>query len=119
MGTSDLGQLESADLRKAWSHEARNFTPWLAKNLNRLSDVIGLYLDLEGCEVQVGPYRADIVAKDPADGTRVLIENQLEGANFQHLGQILAYLAGLEAKVRGLDRQGVRRAAPFRHPVVE
>lgn len=99
MSSSELGQLESADLRKAWSHEARNFTPWLAKNLNRLSDVIGLDLDLEGCEVQVGPYRADIVANDPADGTRVLIENQLENANLQHLGQILAYLAGLEAKI--------------------
>lgn len=97
--TSELGELVTADLRKAWPHEAHNFTPWLAKNLDRLSDVIGLDLDLEGSEVQVGPYRADIVANDPSDGTRVLIENQLEDANLRHLGQVLAYLAGLEAKV--------------------
>ena len=99
MGTSELGRLESEDLREAWSHEAHDFTPWLADNLDRLSEAIGLDLDLEGCEVHVGPYRADIVANDPSDGTRVLIENQLEDANLQHLGQVLAYLAGLEAKV--------------------
>lgn len=99
MGTSELGKLESEDLREAWSHEAHDFTPWLAENLDRLSEAIGLDLDLEGCEVQVGPYRADIVANDQSDGTRVLIENQLEDANLQHLGQVLAYLAGLEAKV--------------------
>ena len=99
MSESELGKLVSSDLREAWPHEAHHFTPWLAKNLDRLSEVIGLDLDLEGCEVQVGPYRADIVANDPSDGTRVLIENQLEDANLQHLGQVLAYLAGLEAKV--------------------
>lgn len=99
MSTPALGKLVTADLRKAWPHEAKNFTPWLSKNLGHLSEVIGLDLDLEDCEVQVGPYRADIVANDPADGTRVLIENQLEKANLQHLGQALAYLAGLEAQV--------------------
>ena len=99
MSASELGKLESTDLRKAWSHEAHDFTPWLANNLDHLYDAIGLDLDLEGCEVHVGPYRADIVANDPSDGTRVLIENQLEDANLQHLGQILAYLAGLEAKI--------------------
>ncbi len=99
MSASELGKLVSSDLRKAWAHEAQDFTPWLAKNLDRLSGVIGLDLELEGCEIKVGPYRADIVANDPSDGTRVLIENQLENANLQHLGQVLAYLAGLEAKV--------------------
>ncbi len=70
MGTIRVGRLESEDLREAWSHEAHDFTPWLAENLDRLSEAIGLDLDLEGCEVQVGPYRADIVANDPSDGTR-------------------------------------------------
>jgi len=99
MSARELGRLESANLRKAWPHEAQHFTPWLAENLGRLSEAIGLDLELEGCEIKVGPYRADIVANDPSDGTRVLIENQLENANLQHLGQVLAYLAGLEAKV--------------------
>ena len=94
-----LEKLETADLRDAWEHEARDFTPWLADNLDRLTDVLGLELEMEGTEVQVGPHRADIVARVPMDDRRVLIENQLEDANLQHLGQVLAYLAGLDASI--------------------
>ncbi len=96
----DLGRLERADVREAWRNEAHNFTPWLSKNLDRLSAELGIDdLELEGTEVNVGPYRADIFARIPQDGSGVLIENQLERANLQHLGQLLAYLAGLEAKI--------------------
>ena len=96
----ELGRLERANVRKAWPHEALDFTPWLAENLDRLSTELGIDdLELEGTEVTVGPHRADIVARMPQDGSLVLIENQLERANLQHLGQMLAYLAGLEAKI--------------------
>ena len=108
MGVKQLGTLEDTKLRKAWKDEAKDFTPWLACNLDQLSNVLGIGLECEGREVRVGPYRADIVARDPMDNSRILIENQLEDANLQHLGQILAYLAGLEATVvvwiaRGFD----------------
>ena len=99
MTTADLGKLEPVDVRKAWSHEAHDFTPWLADNLDRLSSHLGIELELEGTEAFVGPFRADIVARVPQTEDRVLIENQLEWANLQHLGQVLAYLAGLEAKI--------------------
>ena len=94
-----LGALETANLRDAWKHEAQDFTPWLAENLDRLTNVLGIELEKEDTEVQVGPYRADIVARAPTDDSRVVIENQLEEANLQHLGQVLAYLAGLEARI--------------------
>ena len=99
MTTAELGTLERVDVRKAWPHEALDFTPWLAKNLNRLASELGLELELEDTEKHVGPFRADIVARVPLTDDRVLIENQLEWANLQHLGQVLAYLAGLEAKI--------------------
>ncbi len=95
----ELGKLEKVSVRKAWKHEAHDFTPWLAKNLGLLSAELGIDLELEGREVKVGPYYADIVARIPQDGSVVLIENQPERANLQHLGQLLAYLAGLEAKI--------------------
>ena len=95
----ELGKLEWVDPRDAWKHEALDFTPWLAGNLGRLAAVLGIELELQDSEVYVGTYRADIVATDPRDGSRVLIENQLEDADLQHLGQLLAYLPGLEAKV--------------------
>lgn len=96
----DLGRLEHVNVRDAWQNEAHQFTPWLSQNLDRLSAELGIDdLELEGTEVTVGPYRADIVARIPQDGSGVLIENQLERANLQHLGQVLAYLAGLESKI--------------------
>ena len=95
----DLGALEHVDVREVWRHEAQDFTPWLADNLEKLSAVLHVDLEQEGVEVQVGPYRADIVARIPQHDTRVLIENQLEEANLQHLGQVLAYLAGLDAEI--------------------
>ena len=98
MNRLELGELEQVGVRQAWQHEAHDFTPWLAENLGRLSSALGIDLELEGTEVQVGPYRADIVAR-AQDGTLVLIENQLEEANLQHLGQVLAYLAGLNAEI--------------------
>ncbi len=57
----ELGRLESVGVRKAWKHEAHDFTPWLAENLGLLSTELGIDLELEGREVKVGPYYADIV----------------------------------------------------------
>ena len=55
-------------------------------------------LEATAAEVPVDQFSADIVATDAQSGYRVLIENQLEGSDHTHLGQILTYLAGLEAK---------------------
>lgn len=91
--------LADVPLRDAWAHEAHRFTPWLAENLDRLSGVIGIPLELTGTEMRVGTFSADILARNPADDSVVLIENQLEGSDHTHLGQIMTYLAGLEAHV--------------------
>lgn len=99
MNMAELGTLERVDVRKAFPNEAHNFTPWLAANLGRLSAELDIELELEGQEVRVGTLRADIVARVSQSDDRVLIENQLELADLQHLGQVLAYLAGLEAKI--------------------
>jgi hypothetical protein len=94
-----FGTLVDVEARTAWAHEAHAFTPWLAENLDRLSDAIGIPLELSGREVGVGRYSADILATNPIDGTVVLIENQLEASDHMHLGQIMTYLAGLDAHV--------------------
>ena len=90
--------LVSVPLREAWPHEASDFTPWLSTNLEQLSSVIGIPLELVDSEVGVEEFSADILAMNSTDGTRVLIENQLENSDHTHLGQILTYLAGLDSR---------------------
>lgn len=97
MNTQSLGKLERVDLRDIWESESGDFTPWLAQkeNIAQLGDTLGIALQLEAQEKDVGPYRADIVCKDTSDDSWVLIENQLEVTDHTHLGQILTYAAGL------------------------
>ena len=83
--------------REAWANEARAFTPWLSENIDQLGEAIGMRLELTGTEVAVETFAADILARDLMDDTLVLIENQLETTDHTHLGQIMTYLAGLNA----------------------
>ncbi len=96
---SALGRLEQVDLRNIWSSESEQFTPWLAQeeNLKLLGNAIGIELELEAQEKNVGPFRADILCKDTATDQWVLIENQLEKTDHTHLGQLLTYASGLKA----------------------
>ncbi|RKF13528.1 hypothetical protein D6850_14670 [Roseovarius spongiae] len=93
-----FGRLQDLPLREAWKHEALEFTPWLAENIDHLSEAIGIPLELTGTEVAVETFSADILARNPMDDSVVLIENQLETTDHTHLGQIMTYLAGLEAQ---------------------
>jgi hypothetical protein len=100
MTTENLGRLEQLkDLRSVWQTEAGSFTPWLAgeENLSLLGDTVGIDLELEATEKDVGPFRADILCKDTATGHWVLVENQLERTDHTHLGQLMTYAAGLKA----------------------
>ena len=100
MSTKQLGRLQQIrDIKKYREREATDFTPWLAKNenLSLLGDTIGIDLDLEAQEKNVGPFRADILCRDTANSQWVLIENQLEKTDHTHLGQLITYAAGLHA----------------------
>jgi hypothetical protein len=95
-----LARLERVPLRNAWPNEASNFTPWLAEqaNLSLLGEKIGIPLQLEAVEKEVGTFYADILAKEPDSNRLVLIENQVTPTDHGHLGQLLTYAAGLEAQ---------------------
>ena len=96
-----LGKLTEVNVRDLWKHEQYDFSAWLAKeeNIIELGDVIGLNLVDVNTEVYVGSYRCDLVAKDETTGIKVIIENQLEATNHDHLGKIITYASGLDAKV--------------------
>lgn len=96
-----LSKLEKIPLREAWKNEASDFTPWLAEaeNLTMQADALGL-AELECIErehrLDEGEFRIDILCSDGND--QVIIENQLEKTNHNHLGQIITYAAGVGAK---------------------
>jgi hypothetical protein len=95
----NLGNLKRVNVREQWPHEASDFTPWLAdeENLNLLGEAIGIELEVEAVEVAVGPYSADILARDSSNGDFVVIENQLAKTDHDHLGKSITYAAGLNA----------------------
>jgi len=95
-----LSKITKVDLRDCWQSEAGDFTPWLAseENIALLADALGMNeLEVKGQEEHVGPFRADILCVDPGTDKYVLIENQLEKTDHNHLGQIMTYAAGLDA----------------------
>jgi len=94
---SIIGRLEQVAIRDLWKHEERGFSAWLESNLDVLSDAIGVELSEPQRESLAGNFQVDLVAEDQ-NGDRVIIENQLEGTNHDHLGKVLTYLTNLDAK---------------------
>lgn len=94
-----LGTMRPVDVRSFWETESRDFTPWLAKeeNIERLGDALDLELDVVGIEKSVGPYFVDILAKDTSSDRYVVIENQLEKTNHDHLGKCITYASFFKA----------------------
>ena len=96
-----LGRLTEVNVRELWPHEQYDFSNWLAKdeNIELLGETVGLTLTEVDKEVYVGAYRCDLVVKDETTGIKVIIENQLESSDNNHLGQIITYASGLDASV--------------------
>ncbi len=97
-----LGRLTKIDdLRSVWKNEATDFTRWLSQeqNLNSLGDAIDMDLELDGIESSVGEFRVDILCREKDTTNRVIIENQLEPSNHEHLGKLVTYASGKDARV--------------------
>lgn len=97
----NLSKLQKVDLRNVWRHEALDFTQWLAKpeNLIELSDEVGIEISLIETEASVGKFNVDIYAEESMSGRKIVIENQLEATDHDHLGKIITYASGLDAEI--------------------
>lgn len=97
-----LGILEEVkDLRIVWPHEALDFTPWLSQddNIDILADAVGLEITVDETESSVGDFNVDIFASETGTDRKIIIENQLEDTNHDHLGKLITYASGKSADV--------------------
>jgi len=96
-----LSRLKKIDLREQWRHEAVDFTNWLAEdeNLQLLSDEIGIDISLLKTEASIGKFNVDILAEEENTGRKIVIENQLETTNHDHLGKLITYASGFNAEI--------------------
>ena len=99
MAEPELGKLTREHPHEVWANEARDFTPWLEKNIDLLNEALGLELEIERREAPVGAFAVDLFGKQVGTDRVVIIENQLERTDHGHLGQLLAYAAGLDARI--------------------
>ena len=91
----NLGTLkEITDLRSIWPHEALNFTPWVAENVDLLVDAVGLDITVDETESSVGDFNVDIYASETGTDRKIIIENQLEDTDHDHLGKLITYASG-------------------------
>jgi hypothetical protein len=114
MDKVSLGKLENVEIRNYFKHEACDFTPWLARNIGALGEAIGLDLQVEFQEPNVGPFNADLLCQIIGTDKFVVVENQFGSSNHQHLGKLLTYAAGLVLKALfWLQRHLRPSTAPF------
>jgi len=92
-----IGKMEKVDLKEVWKNEARDFTSWLFDNIDILGDELNIIITPIEKEKNVGSFSADILAESE-EGDPILIENQLQKTDHDHLGKLLTYVSNLEAK---------------------
>lgn len=97
MSAHPIGKLQRVPLREVWKHEAYDFTQWLQQNLDVLNTALGLNLVNAEREQAAGSFSIDLVAEDDGGGT-VVIENQLEKSNHDHLGKLITYVTAMQAR---------------------
>ena len=96
--SSHLAKVQLVNVREGWPSEDGDFTPWLAANIGELGRALGLEFTGVRTEERLygGARRVDIVAA--SEGRPVVIENQLEDTDNNHLSRLLIYAAGKDAK---------------------
>lgn len=92
---------EVKNLRTVWAHEASDFTPWLSQddNINILADAVGIDITVDEIESSVGSFNVDISAHETGTDRKIIIENQLEDTDHDHLGKLITYAAGKDADI--------------------
>ncbi|WEL17366.1 Putative nuclease of the RecB family [Halorhabdus sp. SVX81] len=92
-----ITEIDEHELRSVWENEERDFTQWLTENIEMLGEELGIEIEDARAEEAVGDFSADIVAREMNSGETIVIENQYNKTNHDHLGKLLTYSAGKRA----------------------
>jgi hypothetical protein len=71
----------------------------VAENVDLLADAVGLDITVDETESSVGDFNVDIYASETGTDRKIIIENQLEDTDHDHLGKLITYASGKGADV--------------------
>jgi hypothetical protein len=94
--TDLIGRLEMLPIRQVFPKEAQHFTTWFEAHIEVLAERVGIPLTVIQREKEVGEFNVDLLCED-GEGKPVIIENQVERTDHDHLGKLLTYLVNLDA----------------------
>ena len=98
MSLRELLRFPLIPLRDIWPIEDRDFTPWLAHNLDLLGEALDLNLVLRATEVRFqGQHQPDIIADVTVTGPVVVVENQLDASDDGHFDRLVPYAQAARA----------------------
>lgn len=86
-------------------------TPWLLANAERLSEALGIDLELDAAEHVVREYSLDLVGRDITNDVVLMVENQLAVTDHSHLGQLFDVRRRNGSLNHRLDRDGTPTAS--------
>lgn len=96
--SKEIGKIRKVPLRELWAKEDKNFSKWLEEHIDYLNEAVDLEISIDKREEPVGPFSVDLFGSDK-DGNKVIIENQLEKTDHDHLGKLITYLTNLDANI--------------------
>src|ERR1700674_2405078 len=95
----EFGTLTKVDPRTLAGGEKSALTNWLADHLEVLGAALGMDLELIHRNATIGSITADIIARDTGRDRIVIVESQLDSTDDSHLGQIITFAGGQDARV--------------------
>ena len=93
----NVSEIHEHSLRSVWQHEEHDFTKWLKNHIDLLGAELGIEIEDARTEESVGDFSSDIVAREMNSGEVIVIENQYNKTDHDHLGKLLTYSSGKNA----------------------
>jgi Domain of unknown function (DUF4268) len=92
-----LGRLERLDLRSFWGEQLPDLTPWFVQNVDLLGQTLGIDITPMQRDLQMDE-SFNMLGTD-ALGRPIIIDNRLEEADHNQLGQLIMHASTLESAV--------------------